>query len=48
MNNRPISAETTGKLFSEILNKLDKAEGKEFFYACMALARGIGRKFNQD
>ena len=45
MNNRPISDETIKKLFKQVLEKLEKATSKEFFYIAMALARGLGRKY---
>ncbi len=30
------------------MQKIDKGGSKEFFYICMALARGLGRKFEAE
>ena len=48
MNHRPIPDGLTSVLFQQILSKLNKASGKEAFYMCMALGRGLGVKFDES
>ena len=48
MNHRPIPPGLTAVLFQQILSKLGKATGKEAFYLCMALGRGLGRKLDES
>lgn len=48
MNHRPMPQGVTSVLFQQIYTKIDKAEGKDTFYICMALGRGLGRKIDES
>ena len=48
MNHRPIPAGLTHVIFEQIGKKLDRSEGKDAFYICMALGRGLGRKVDES
>ena len=48
MNHRKISDDTCTQLFTQILEKIDKAGSNETFYLAMALARGLNRKITPE
>lgn len=48
MNHRPIPAGLTNVLYQQVYSKLGKAQGKDAFYTCMALGRGLGRKIDES
>ena len=48
MNHRPIPQGLTHNLFTQVYNRLDKAESKDAFYVCMALGRGLGKKIDES
>jgi hypothetical protein len=51
MNNRPVSPELTQRLYTQIQNKLQEKEhatGSDVFMLCMAVGRGLGRKFREE
>jgi hypothetical protein len=45
MNNRMMAPELVQKLFQQAQIKLDQANGSETFMLCMAVGRGLNRKF---
>ena len=46
MNHRQLSGNLIQTLYTQILNKMDKAESKDVFYLSMALGHGIGKKLD--
>lgn len=49
MNNRAINKETTALIFGSILQKkIEDANSSDTFMLCMAVGRGLGRKFQVD
>lgn len=48
MNHRPIPDGLKTMLFQQIFNKLDRCQGKDAFYVCMALGRGLGKKIDES
>ena len=48
MNHRPIPSGLTSVIFQQVHSKMDKATGKDAFYLCMALGRGLGKKIDES
>lgn len=48
MNHRPMPNGLTANLFTQVLNRLDRAQSKDAFYLCMALGRGLGKKMDES
>ena len=48
MNHRPILPGLTTVIFQQVFSKMDKATGKDAFYLCMALGRGLGKKLDES
>lgn len=48
MNNRPVPKELTHNLFTQIQAKMEKANSNDTFMVCMAVGRGLGRKFSAE
>ena len=48
MNNREMPKQIKTVLFQQIMSKLSRAKGKDSFYICMALGRGLGKKIDES